>query len=357
MTVPAPIRKKQMDYCSTCRRHLNGALVCPGCGAYAPDIAPDIAPGVLGGHHVPGAATAHRAGPATAGDPTSRADRPVPPDVLLPAHPVAPAGADHQAPGAIPAAHAPHAPHAGEDIPSDDLPPMSGRPTGRAARRRQQDRWRKTQRRALIATAVALVGGGLTVASMERGAGDRAQATTAPDPSGMGGAHELTGPDTAPASPAPADTHRPGPDRPAQEPSDTDDLRRQGAADRASTATSNTAPDGAVSAPASTGTDPSATARRTAPQPSAPDTGSAPASSRAGTGTGAGAGSASGTAGSGSGGTAAGTGDDATGTGRGGGGTTDRDGTQATSPGPSAGSSSDASDSSTRLCLLVICLG
>ncbi|MER6981709.1 hypothetical protein ABT317_33260, partial [Streptomyces carpinensis] len=30
-----------MDYCSTCRRHLNGALVCPGCGAYAPDIAPN----------------------------------------------------------------------------------------------------------------------------------------------------------------------------------------------------------------------------------------------------------------------------------------------------------------------------
>lgn len=346
-----------MDYCSTCRRHLNGALVCPGCGAYAPDIAPDIAPGVLGGHHVPGAATAHRAGPATAEEPTSRADRPVPPDVLRPAHPVAPAGADHQAPGAIPAAHAPHtphAPHAGEDIPSDDLPPMSGRPTGRAARRRQQDRWRKTQRRALIATAVALVGGGLTVASMERGTGDRAQATTAPDPSGMGGAHELTGPDTAPASPAPADTHRPGPDRPAQDPSDTDDPRRQDAADRASTATSDTAPDGAVSAPASTGTDPSATARRTAPQPSAPDTGSAPASSR--TGTGAGASSASGTAGSGSGGTAAATGDDATGTGRGGG-TTDRDGAQATSPGPSAGSSSDASDSSARLCLLVICLG
>ncbi|WP_422641229.1 SCO2400 family protein, partial [Streptomyces glaucescens] len=29
-----------MDYCSSCRRHLNGALVCPGCGAYAPDIDP-----------------------------------------------------------------------------------------------------------------------------------------------------------------------------------------------------------------------------------------------------------------------------------------------------------------------------
>ncbi|MER6330217.1 hypothetical protein ABT298_13000 [Streptomyces sp. NPDC001034] len=29
-----------MDYCSECRRYLNGALVCPGCGACAPDIAP-----------------------------------------------------------------------------------------------------------------------------------------------------------------------------------------------------------------------------------------------------------------------------------------------------------------------------
>ena len=30
-----------MDYCSSCRRHLNGALVCPGCGAYAPDTGAD----------------------------------------------------------------------------------------------------------------------------------------------------------------------------------------------------------------------------------------------------------------------------------------------------------------------------
>lgn len=34
-----------MDYCSSCRRHLNGALVCPGCGAYARDIAPPSADG------------------------------------------------------------------------------------------------------------------------------------------------------------------------------------------------------------------------------------------------------------------------------------------------------------------------
>ncbi|WP_456340875.1 SCO2400 family protein, partial [Streptomyces shenzhenensis] len=33
-----------MDYCSSCRRHLNGALACPGCGAYAPDIAPRAVP-------------------------------------------------------------------------------------------------------------------------------------------------------------------------------------------------------------------------------------------------------------------------------------------------------------------------
>ena len=42
-----------MDYCSSCRRHLNGALVCPGCGAYAPDIAPTTSEG----RTVPGPAT------------------------------------------------------------------------------------------------------------------------------------------------------------------------------------------------------------------------------------------------------------------------------------------------------------
>ena len=43
-----------MDYCSTCRRHLNGALVCPGCGAYAPGIAP-----LADGTPAPGAAAWH----------------------------------------------------------------------------------------------------------------------------------------------------------------------------------------------------------------------------------------------------------------------------------------------------------
>ncbi|MFI5567767.1 hypothetical protein ACIA6T_10490 [Streptomyces sp. NPDC051740] len=156
-----------MDYCSTCRRHLNGALVCPGCGAYAPDIAP----AVIGGRTVPG--------PATAAAPGAVVTPPAPP------------------PG---------------DVPRNPGP--TG--TGRAARRRQLVRWKKTQRRALVATAVALVGGGLTLASMDRGGTDRAQAATAPDLRGMGGAE------------APADRYddldvpAPSPDRTARSPSADD---------------------------------------------------------------------------------------------------------------------------------------
>ncbi|MGC2999869.1 SCO2400 family protein, partial [Streptomyces sp. G35A] len=55
-----------MDYCSTCRRHLNGALVCPGCGAYAPDIAP----AVIGSRPAP-AAVAPAVAPAAPADPTA----------------------------------------------------------------------------------------------------------------------------------------------------------------------------------------------------------------------------------------------------------------------------------------------
>ncbi|WP_420919004.1 SCO2400 family protein, partial [Streptomyces lonarensis] len=29
-----------MDYCAACRRHLNGALACPGCGRPAVDAGP-----------------------------------------------------------------------------------------------------------------------------------------------------------------------------------------------------------------------------------------------------------------------------------------------------------------------------
>lgn len=130
-----------MDYCSSCRRHLNGALVCPGCGAYAPDIAP------VTSHGRPAPAPA-----ATA----------MWPEVEEPPETDAYGDAETGAAAAIPLSE------------------------GRAARRRQRARWKKNQRKAVVATAVALVGGGLTVASMDRGSGHRSEAATATDLSSMG---------------------------------------------------------------------------------------------------------------------------------------------------------------------------
>ncbi|WP_432133713.1 SCO2400 family protein [Streptomyces sp. bgisy154] len=154
-----------MDYCSTCRRHLNGALVCPGCGAYAPDIAPPV--------------VVERPGP-------DRSAGAAPTDAFPAAPPASPPAAwdgdgfaadagdlterERSSPGG----------HAG----TADAP--SARP-GRAARRRQLARLKKHQRRAMVATAFALVGGGLSVATLDRDTTDRAQAATAPDDRTMGG--------------------------------------------------------------------------------------------------------------------------------------------------------------------------
>lgn len=162
-----------MDYCSTCRRHLNGALVCPGCGAYAPDIAP-LAVG--------SPAPAPETGATTWQAPAARLwqDRDAAAEE---------AGEEPQ-----------ELPHDGPDAPS-----LS--PTGRAARRRQRERWKKTQRRALVATAVALVGGGLTVASMDRQSTDSTQAASAPDTETMGIA-EKPATDTVPTASAPTGKHR-----------------------------------------------------------------------------------------------------------------------------------------------------
>lgn len=151
-----------MDYCSSCRRHLNGALVCPGCGAYAPDIAPPLWQG-------PGA--------ADEGEAPRDADQD---------------GADDP-----------------DGTGQDDAVPS---PRSRAARRRQLERWRKSRRRAAAATAVALVGGGLTVAAIPHGGhGGRAH-TAAGQPTPAGAR-------TLPLSPIPARAgddaaHRPG--RPAR---------------------------------------------------------------------------------------------------------------------------------------------
>ncbi|MGW5433506.1 SCO2400 family protein [Streptomyces sp. NPDC004059] len=163
-----------MDYCSSCRRHLNGALVCPGCGAYAPDIAPPRSTSAV------------------------TAVRPAADDWFGAKEPAAASPADAEG---TPPADVTDAPPAGQ---------------GRAARRRQLARWKKNKRRAAVATAVALVGGGLTLASLDRGNNDRAQAATAPDNRSMSLTDE---PSAAPSDPAstpasPAATHRHTPTTP-----------------------------------------------------------------------------------------------------------------------------------------------
>lgn len=163
-----------MDYCSTCRRHLNGALVCPGCGAYAPDIAP-----LAVGTRAPAAVE------------TATAPWPAPNHLWHDKD----SGAEEEA--EAPQEH----PYDGPDAPSAPAP------LGRAARRRQRERWKKTQRRALVATAVAFVGGGLTVASMERQSTDRTQAAAAPDREVMGIAEDQVKEPT-PVSSTPTGRHR-----------------------------------------------------------------------------------------------------------------------------------------------------
>ncbi|MFF9853343.1 SCO2400 family protein [Streptomyces litmocidini] len=167
-----------MDYCSSCRRHLNGALVCPGCGAYAPDIAPTT---TAGGHIVPAPVAT-----ATAGE--GAAQGTLSPGTwhdgrLLDEMPV----------GAVLRGTS------GSDAPAEPVD-ASTSPEGRAARRRQRARWRKNQRRAVVATAVALVGGGLAMGAMDRQSGDRAQAATAPQDPGTDAVEERGEQETPPPS-------------------------------------------------------------------------------------------------------------------------------------------------------------
>ncbi|MEV6290559.1 hypothetical protein AB0M41_09030 [Streptomyces sp. NPDC051896] len=166
--------RPQMDYCSSCRRRLNGALVCPGCGAYAPDIAPP--------------AVNSRSGSALATTNTG------------------PATTAHRDPAAESNAAMDVGPYAAAD--AEDLPPA--RP-GRAARRRRLARWRKNKRRAAVASAVALVGGGLSITMMDRHSTDRAQAAVAPDdPRTSAGQEQTPDKDHRAAAPATAQhSHRP----------------------------------------------------------------------------------------------------------------------------------------------------
>ncbi|GAB2926675.1 SCO2400 family protein [Streptomyces heilongjiangensis] len=173
-----------MDYCSSCRRHLNGALVCPGCGAYAPDIAPS-APGTTVSTAVAPTVPAATWEYAAAGAEETWHDggRPErePSSAPRATTELVPAGAAAAAQGA-------------EDVEGidgvEDVRGVPVAPQGRAARRRQLARWKKNQRRAVVATAVALVGGGLTVMGMDRQSTDRTQAATAPDAENLGAVEE-----------------------------------------------------------------------------------------------------------------------------------------------------------------------
>jgi hypothetical protein len=171
-----------MDYCSSCRRHLNGALVCPGCGAYAPDIAPS-APGTTTSMAVAPTVPAATWEYAVSGAEETWHDggRPEPEPELESA-----AGPSTEL---VPAGVA-HAERTDGIEGVEDVQGVPAAPQGRAARRRQMARWKKNQRRAVVATAVALVGGGLTVMGMDRQSTDRTQAATAPDAEGLGAVEE-----------------------------------------------------------------------------------------------------------------------------------------------------------------------
>ncbi|MFI9258911.1 hypothetical protein ACIGT4_14565 [Streptomyces sioyaensis] len=159
-----------MDYCSSCRRNLNGALVCPGCGDYAPDIAPPLT-------HRRNASQVDAAAAAPSweawpmredDDPASLSGLGAPYAGYAPEGDAASGASEAAAEGAGAAGD-----HEG-DAP-DGL--------GRAARRRQLARWKKYRRRAAAATALALVGGGLTASLLQhKPATEHAQAAAAPDP-------------------------------------------------------------------------------------------------------------------------------------------------------------------------------
>ncbi|MEU8845133.1 hypothetical protein AB0C70_02555 [Streptomyces sp. NPDC048564] len=115
---------------------------------------------------------------------------------------------------------------------SGDVDGVPAVPEGRAARRRQRARWKKNQRRAVVATAVALVGGGLTVSALDRGAGDKAQAATAPERPNGGLPEQQHTELTRPASTPPDTPDSPRTDTSSSKPSPTNAARESVTAPR-----------------------------------------------------------------------------------------------------------------------------
>lgn len=250
-----------MDYCSSCRRVLNGALVCPGCGDYAPDIAPPAR---------------YSAVPTTA---PARGERHA-----------------EQAPAFRPPHGTPHrgaAPFGGDGVSEDvtahrsDSGSSGGSAVaastgqGRAARRRQRERWKKNRRRAAAATAFALVSGGLTATLLQsRASTGHTHAAAAPQLEGLATPRTLISaasseePDTE-ASRKPR-THRPAtagrqqktrPASPATPPAATTVRQPKTAAAAHPLATSSATPD---TAPTQANQAPADHADVAAPQATAP---------------------------------------------------------------------------------------
>ncbi|WP_457779155.1 SCO2400 family protein [Streptomyces mirabilis] len=235
-----------MDYCSSCRRHLNGALVCPGCGAYAPDIAPVTADRGIVSTWV---------GMAPTGTAVSAS---VPREYTA-------SEAWHDGRPDDEAGVAADLEEAPQTDPYGDVEGATPAPQGRAARRRQMARWKKNQRRAVVATAVALVGGGLTVASMDRHSATQAQAATTPDVATMGTADEQATEQPGPSSTQP-ETHVSSHTPPVQ--SATTELARRQSAGAPSHVTPTSAQPFAAASPHPTAASASATPHPRAVSPS-----------------------------------------------------------------------------------------
>jgi hypothetical protein len=358
-----------MDYCFSCRRTLNGALVCPGCGAYAPDIAPPPyhpegeAAAALPGH---GRGNAAELGtrsrppafspflPSSASSPSSQA--------LALLSELAPVDADTDAGPAAWFGEGGAEPAAGEP----ELGPASMAPTlhrGRAARRRQWARWQKNRRRAGAAAAFALFGGGLTMAAMPHHAGRGGTTASAVTPVNLtslpydrssGGTPQNPSADPGTAHPATAGT-------PRQHDSAPHTSRGSTRPDHLATAPapSSSTPDTPAAAPASYqgGTTPSSPSQGTTATPptdsSSPsgttgaDSGTTAPGSTGSTGsTGSGSTSGSGSTGSGS------TGSTGSGSTAGSGSTGTGGSTTTTPP-----SSTTPTPPPHQLCLLVLCVG
>ncbi|MDX3762162.1 hypothetical protein ABT088_30850 [Streptomyces mirabilis] len=148
--------------------------------------------------------------------------------------------------------------------PYGDIEGATPAPQGRAARRRQMARWKKNQRRAVVATAVALVGGGLTVASMDRHSAAQAQAATAPDVATMGTADEQATEQPGPSSTQP-ETHVSSHTPPVQ--STTTELARRQSAGAPSHLTPTSAQPFAAASPHPTAASASATPHPRAASP------------------------------------------------------------------------------------------